>query len=370
MFLLRPLLVCILLSSVAVAQGVPASDAQSDPISIGIVLDDSADSRYEPAVREAVKTIVSYLRDGDEYAILAATDRVTVAQEITDDPALAIDAVRKVHGHRRSIVFDGVLSAIEYMKENASNERRALLVLSSGVDKGSRNGISQVLAAAREAALPIYTVAVATRNWKANANLQQLANVSGGTAFFPAKTNEVDDVSQAIAARLTGGAATPRDRTKTLSAYSELLVRSIPVAEGGDTRTFPKGDNHRLQKLLVSRLLAKHVFPQVTDATSDLGLDASDVPKRPGAVELLGTIVSYREGSRLKRGTAGLLGSGAARLRVQFIFRDAATGKDLFTMNEEATGASGLLAGDNDDNRAQAMARLVEHVVRDIQKKR
>src|SRR5690349_9495101 len=148
---LRSFLICFLLSAAAVGQSAAAPEAQSDPISIGIVLDDSADSRYEGAVRDAVKAIVNDLRDGDEYAIVAATDGVTIAQEITDDPALASAVFGKIHGRKRNTVFDGVLSAIRYLKENASNDRLALLVLSSGVDNGSRSGLSQVLTTAREA---------------------------------------------------------------------------------------------------------------------------------------------------------------------------------------------------------------------------
>ena len=40
----------------------------------------------------------------DEYAVVAATDQVSLAQELTDDPALAIKAVGKVKGHRRNIL--------------------------------------------------------------------------------------------------------------------------------------------------------------------------------------------------------------------------------------------------------------------------
>ncbi len=364
----RPILLTIALSATAIAQNstAPAADPP-EPVSIGIVVDDSAAARSEASVREAIKNVVSHLRDGDEYAVVAATDKVVLAQELTDDPALATKAIDKVHGSRRNLIFDGLVSAIDYLNQNAGNDRQALLVLSSGVDNGSRTPLDEALAKAVDASMPIYTVAVASGSWKGNADLQRLASATGGTAFFPAKRSEIDDVSQAIAVKLTGAGTRSHDSSKPLDAYSELLVRSIPVA--GQIDTFPRGDNHLLQKLLVSRLQAKKIFPSVVDATSASGIEAGDPPRRPGAVELLGTIVSYREGSRLKRGTAGLLGRGATRLRVQFIFRDAATGKDLFALTEEGTGASGLLAGDNDANKIQAMNKLIDRLLRDIRQK-
>ena len=357
----------ILLAVTALAQNSPSPDSSgSDPVSIGIVLDNSA-GRSE--TREAVKTVVAFLRDGDEYAIVAATDHAAITQELTDDPALASKALSKVHGHRRNVLLDGIVSGIDYLKEAAGNDRKALLVLSSGPDDRSRATVDRVLADAVQSGIAVYTVSVGARSWKANADLERLANATGGAAFFPGKSSEVDEVSAAIAGTLTTGRNKRSIADKPLAGYSELVVRSIPVSPQKETVAFPAGENQVLQKLMVSRLQAKRVFPRVVDGTTISGLDGRNVPHRAGEVELLGTIVSYREGSRLKRGTAGLLGSGVTRLRVQFIFRDAAAGKDLFALTEEGTGASGLLAGDNDDNRRQAMDRLIERLAHDIRKK-
>jgi hypothetical protein len=94
-------------------------------------------------------------------------------------------------------------------------------------------------------------------------------------------------------------------------------------------------------------------------------------PGEPGQnVEVLGTIVGFRRGSRLLRGTAGLIGKGVTRIKVQFIFRDAANKKPLFSVVKEGAGGAGLLAGDNEENQLQAMTRVVDQLIDDIKRNR
>src|SRR5689334_19543506 len=128
----RLFLLPLMMLATAVAQNAPllaGGDSQPEPVSIGILVDNTADSHSAREVRDAVKAVVNNLRDDDEYAIVSATDRVAIAQEITDDPALATKAVGKVRARRHNLLFDGIDSAVEYLKQNAGNDRKALIVL-------------------------------------------------------------------------------------------------------------------------------------------------------------------------------------------------------------------------------------------------
>jgi VWFA-related protein len=246
---------CMALATASFAQSPSVSDI-SEPVSVAIVVDDSADqSSSAGAVREAVKTFVSDLRDGDEYAVVTATDKAGVAQDFTDDAELAEPALKRVAQRRRNVVFDGIMAAVEYLKSNAGNDRKAILLISSGADEGSRAAANDVASAARDAAVPIYAIAATKGSWQSNASLQQLAQATGGDAYFPAKRSEFDDVSAAAAGKLFGGTVVAgKQSAKPLSGYSGMIVRSIPVSTTRDTTEFPNGDNVLLQKLLVSRL--------------------------------------------------------------------------------------------------------------------
>src|SRR4051812_12703479 len=213
--LLRLLSAGLIVSAAAVAQSpLPTNSAGPDPVSVAIVVDDSADPLSSATgVREAVKTFVRSLRDDDEYAVVAATDKANVAQEFTDDGALAERALKKVQRRRRNVLYDGMLTAVEYLKANAGNDRKALLLVSSGADQGSRGAAEQVVSAAREAGVPIYAIAVENGTWQTHAALQQLAQRTGGEAYFPARRSEYNDVSEAAATKVFGSASVAEERS-------------------------------------------------------------------------------------------------------------------------------------------------------------
>lgn len=349
---------------------------QKDPISVAIVVDKSLhDWSTAGIVQDSVKKFVRSLRDDDEYAVFTAAGAPKLTQEFTGDSGLVDAALKRADSGRKNTLYDSLLGAIRYLGSNAGNDRKALLTLSTGEDSGSRAHLTDVISAATRANVSVFAIAMQKGSWRAYDDLQQLAHLTGGIAYFPRGKSEFTEVAAVAAARLVGASAigTPSQNRKSLARYSQIIVRSIPVAKSDETTGFQPGDNLLLERMVISRLQAKKLFPQVIDATDTPGDDVrspvqGDSPHTK--LELLGTIVAYRPGNHLKRGAAGLLGSGTTRLKVQFIFRDAATRKPVFSFVKEGSGASGLLAGDDAQNELQAMTRVVNALLDNIQRNR
>jgi hypothetical protein len=353
----------------------PPLDTEKPPISIGILVDKSVVRWGGPSlVKGAVSTVLHSLRDEDEYALFTAGERFEVEQEFTTDDELAAAALDHLNPVDKTAVYDAAVAALHYMSSAVTNDRKALLLITSGDDAGSQTGVNEAVGASRQANAPVFIIAVPAGSWRSRADLSPLAAQTGGTLLMPGKKSELAEVSEAVGRRLMGPPLTADASRKPLAGYSELIVRSIPVARTQQTEEFRPGDNLWLQKVLVSRLQDKKVFPQVTDATAqssgeDIG-DGVAAAAPHTKLELLATIVGFKRGSHLKRGTAGILGSGVARVKVQFILRDAATRKPVLSFVKDGAGASGLLAGSDENNEIQAMLRVVKAAVEQVQRNR
>ncbi len=366
--------ILLALSPLAAAQ---QSDAAiKGPVSIGILVDNSViDKGGAGAVRGALRTFLRSLRPPDEYAVFTLSDSFRVAQEFTKDAALADEPLRDLQPAEGGALYDGIISAVHYVSQRAKNQRKALLIFSSGEANGGRAGLSDTMYAAQTAGVQVFTVAVpggGGRSW----NLEQLAARTSGASYLPLQQSDLSSVSQ-IAARQMIGPPLPPEKPKPvvapkpLAGYAELVVHRIAVDANDDTADFLPGDNISVQKALVASLAQKEIFPSITDATEapPNAAPSPDIPPQT-RLELVGTIVEYRRGSQFKRSTVGWLGSGAARLRIAFALRDVATGKTVLALEELASGSSSILSGSNEENQNQATSRLISNLIRDLQRNR
>jgi len=356
---------------------VSASATEKPPISVGILIDSSVVRWGGPSLaKSAVTNFLRSLREEDDYALFTAADRFHIEQEFTDEVDAASTALDHLASKDKAAVYDATIDALRFMGSAVTNDRKALLLLTSGEEGSSRAGVTEVIAAAKQANVPLFIVAVPAGTWRDRVELPELARATGGRALMPAKKSEVMDICEAAGRTLMGPpriAAGTGNNRKPLAGYAELIVRSAPVANLPQTSAFRPADSVQLEKMLVSRLQEKHLFSRLTDATGttgeDLGQHTAPVAPRT-TLELLPSIVAFKPGNHLKRGTAGLLGSGVARVKVQFVLRDAATRKPILAFVKEGVGPSGLLGGDDERNEMEAMLRAARSAVEEIQRNR
>lgn len=289
--------------------------------------------------------------------------------DFSGDPELpdtALRSTRTPHG----ALYDTLIPAAQFADSDASSDRKVLLVVSSGVDTGSKSRLADVIAVLKKLAIQTVVISFPEGGWRGHRTLQQLAMETGGTIYLPENKSEFEEVATIAAHELIGPAVV---RGKPLRRYREIIVRSIPVAELPRTAEFEAGDNAFLEKLLAAKLWQAKIFYRVIDATQqpdDSYLALSQTADAADKVEVSGAIVQFKRSSHLKRGTGGLLGSGVSRIKVRFVFRDLASRKAVLALTEEGAGPGGLLGGGNQENQREAMERVVNRLIADIKRNR
>jgi hypothetical protein len=148
---------------------------------------------------------------------------------------------------------------------------------------------------------------------------------------------------------------------RNIGSYKTVVVRSIPIAQNGQTSKFPNGDNILLQRLLVSRLQKANVFPDVVDAGNNSALSDRPAGNR-AAVDLLAMVNRYQEGRRP---------FGSAKLEVQVVLEDSQTRNALVAFSKASSGPSQLLGGKQSDAvQTQLLIGVANQIVDELTKLR
>ena len=200
--------VVVILCLLALAQTVasqgndPATEAAKGPVSVGILVDCSMVGKGgTDSIRSAMRTFLRSLRPPDEYALFTVSGNFRIAQEFTKNADLADAPVRLLKPGNGGPLWDGIISALEYVDSEASNKRKALLVISSGEDRGGNSGLRDTLFAAQKAEVQIFAITIpgGSGQW----NLQQLAERTSGAAYVQQQSN-LNKVSRIAAREVIG----------------------------------------------------------------------------------------------------------------------------------------------------------------------
>ncbi len=110
----------------------------------------------------------------------------------------------------KTALYDAVVAAIDHL-ENATHQKRVLVVLSDGEDNASRLSRRDMFDKAARSNTIIYTVSSATAGIAGDDGdapvLRKLAEISGGIAYFPDNDTEVVSAFEEIAGNVRRGYA-------------------------------------------------------------------------------------------------------------------------------------------------------------------
>ena len=187
----------LVVSENGVEQKVEVFHEASTPVSIVLALDASGSMRKSAdALAAAARTFVDTLRPEDKLELLFFSDGVLVAHDFTTNrqPTLeAIDSYRPAGG---TALYDALAGAFAALKPLEG--RRAVVVMTDGRDEnnpgtaaGSVRTLNEVLELAREVDATVLPIGLGARLDRAG--LEQLAQISGGMASFPAEISELRD---------------------------------------------------------------------------------------------------------------------------------------------------------------------------------
>ncbi len=150
----------------------------------------------------------SVLRDRDRAMLLEFDSGVTLVQDFTNDPNKMVKQIRTLRAAGGTAMYDAIYLACD---EKLIREvgRKAIVILSDGEDQSSKSTLEQAMEMALKAEATIFSISVNRGGFFGVGNtkngdhvLKQLAEETGGRAFFPFKVEELDDAFRQISQEL------------------------------------------------------------------------------------------------------------------------------------------------------------------------
>jgi VWFA-related protein len=174
------------------------------PVSIGIVVDNSGSMRTKrTALAKAVLNLIQASNPQDEVFVVNFNDDPYLDQDFTNKVDLLREAMDRVDSRGGTALYDAVIASADHLAKGAKQEKKALLVVTDGVDNESRESLESAIRAVQSDKGPtIYTIGILGDEpgvKRAKRALQSLSDQTGGVAFFPKSLEEVDEISQEVA---------------------------------------------------------------------------------------------------------------------------------------------------------------------------
>ncbi len=132
------------------------------PISIGFVIDTSGSMAWKLSAAEAaLEHFVRTLNPRDQFFLIAFSSRAYLLQDFTDNPAALNRAIGILHADGNTALYDAVVQGLRKV-EQGRWPKKALLVMTDGMDNDSSYTLNDAIQAARRGGVLIYTVGLGT----------------------------------------------------------------------------------------------------------------------------------------------------------------------------------------------------------------
>jgi VWFA-related protein len=174
------------------------------PVALGIVIDNYGSMRDKrPAVNAAAINLVKASNPQDEVFIVNFNDEYYLDQDFTGSVPKLQDALEHIESRGGTALYDAVVASADHLKKNARLEKKALLVVTDGEDNASRESLEQAVRRLQAENGPtVYTIGILGGEGhakRAKRALQEMAEDTGGVAFFPKDSSEVDSITRQVA---------------------------------------------------------------------------------------------------------------------------------------------------------------------------
>jgi len=184
------------------------------PLSISLLIDSSSSMQSSlSTVRTAALRLIGTMGPQDEGAVIQFNHRYRVLQDTTRDLTLLGRAIGEIQAEGATSLNNALYIALKEarsLRVEQEPRRRAIVVLSDGVDTSSLLDEDRVLALARQAGVTVYPVRLRrpgvptsdTGPGSSNYFLNALARETGGRACFAVGAHELDGTYDKIAEEL------------------------------------------------------------------------------------------------------------------------------------------------------------------------
>ncbi len=216
------------------------------PIALSLLVDTSASMETKlPTAQEAAIGFARRLRPQDLAEVIDFDSRVEILQDFTSDTTRVEQAIRKTSAGGSTSLYNALYIALKDLKKVVVHDadevrRQAIVLLSDGEDTSSLLPFDEVLDLAKRSETAIYPIGLRVAEnaqvkgfREAEFVLRQLAQETGGRAFFPDKLADLSGVYGQISDELS-------------SQYTVGYVSKNPRRDGGWRRLVVRIEQPRL----------------------------------------------------------------------------------------------------------------------------
>lgn len=178
------------------------------PVSIGLLIDSSAsmwDKRE--AVEKAALNLMRLSNAKDEAFLVDFSSKAYIDQDFTSSVDQLQKGLRYVKTTGGTAAYDAVMASAQYLSKHSKNTKQVLLLVTDGEDNASRTSMMEMVRRVQDLDGPvIYCVGLLfgedtdkVESRQARAELEQLADQTGGAALFPKSLKDVDKIAAIVA---------------------------------------------------------------------------------------------------------------------------------------------------------------------------
>ena len=186
-----------------VKQGIASLAAEDAPLDLVLAIDVSGSmERSLDQVKLAVKQLLSKLRNGDAATLVGFNDTLFLATEREKDQKTRERAVDLLSAWGGTALYDATVRAVDLVSREWG--RKGIVIFSDGDDRSSLTSREKATARVQASDAMLYTVGFGSGATvpELRTRLENYAKATGGRAFFPQRTQELDGAFDQIVAEL------------------------------------------------------------------------------------------------------------------------------------------------------------------------
>ncbi len=185
------------------AQTISSFRHEDIPVAMGIIIDNSGSMREKrDDVNKAALNLVRSSNPQDQVFIVNFNDEFYLDQDYTNDLGKLKDALNKVEARGGTALYDALVASSDHLKKFSKLQKKVIFVVTDGEDNASRETLEQTVRRLEEENGPtVYAIGILgeEKQRRARRALQTIAERTGGIAFLPKNSQEVDEISRTVA---------------------------------------------------------------------------------------------------------------------------------------------------------------------------
>lgn len=189
-----------------VPQVINAFQHQDQPVSMGLVIDNSGSMRDKrTAVNAAAFHLLRASNPKDSAFVVNFSDRAYLDQGFTSNLTALDRGIDRFDSHGTTALYDAVAASADELAKYGKHREQVLLIITDGADNASHLDLQQTIRRVQALGGPVvYCIGILYDSNKEEAGearnaLELLSQQTGGVAYFPKSLSDVDRIAAEIA---------------------------------------------------------------------------------------------------------------------------------------------------------------------------